>query len=120
MKVLVLSAKRWDYVRKDNNRQVQGAEITYTTGRADNTRDDQTGCAVASVRIPYSEYAQIKAAPGLYEVEFDQRVDNEGKPYLVGTDVRFVQAVNLSGLTPGAVGTAAANGAAPVAAGAAR
>jgi hypothetical protein len=95
---LVLSARQYDFKDTDG-RQVDGITVTYLT--LDAPIDGKTrGCPPMSISAPSQMWPQLAQLPGYYDVDFKQRPGPKGKPVLMLTGARFVQALELDAYVP--------------------
>ncbi len=78
---ILLSARRYDFKDEATGKTVQGVNLQYVTRERDDS-DDQRGCLMFTISAPFEVWEQLKAIPGVYDMDFKQRPGKGGRPTL--------------------------------------
>jgi hypothetical protein len=94
-KYLVLSVKSYDF-ENDKKERVVGAKISYLN-RKPSKKENECGYPPLIVSINDKEVLeQLKEAPAIYELEFEQTTGKNNKPEILLTEVEYVAPVDFS------------------------
>lgn len=94
-RIILLFANAYQ-MRDDDGRAIEGVTCNYyfnTSLAAVANINGSVGTRPAKGNMPYETFLKVKAAPALYDAEFELSVDKDGKPVLKITDVEYVDEV---------------------------
>lgn len=85
---ILLSARRYNFDDEKTGKTVQGVNLQYVTGDTEDS-DNQRGCLMFTISAPFEVWGQLKAIPGVYDMEFKQRPGPKGRPTLQCVNATF-------------------------------
>jgi hypothetical protein len=97
-KCLLLSARQYDF-KNDAGEHVAGITLNYLTLDAP-LGGNTLGCPPLTINAPADLWPHLGELPGYYDMDFRQRPGPKGKPVLMVTGVRFVDALRFAGNAP--------------------
>lgn len=96
-KHFVLSVKPYDFENRQGER-IRGAKVAYINSRP-SVRENEFGFPPMLVNVSAkSVVEQLKDAPGIYDLEFEQVTGKNNKPEIVLVEANFVKSVDVAGI----------------------
>lgn len=91
-KHVITGYRPYDFVNADGEK-VQGVKIFYLDEAVD---DKEVGLFPLNISTGYEQLPQLKAVPGVYDLDFKQRRDQKGRPVLVLKGIEFVSSLDIA------------------------
>lgn len=96
-KHLVLSVKPYDFENRQGDR-IRGAKVAYINHKP-SVRENEFGFPPLLVNVSdKSIVEQLKDAPGVYDLEFEQVTGKNNKPEIILTEASLIKPVDFVGL----------------------
>ena len=94
-RVLVVAAKRNDYVSKKSGARVQFLNVWLVMGEIKNTPEEK-GMEVVSMDAPFSAWLDLEVLPGFYDAEFTVKKGWNGEVEPAIARLALVEPMNLT------------------------
>jgi hypothetical protein len=94
MKVLILSARTYDFEDNQSSKRVQGVTVNYVEGEPE-TASDRRGVFPLTISAASEVWGNLRELPGIYEADFRQRPGKNNRPTLMLTGVKFLAPARL-------------------------
>lgn len=92
-RLLVVAARRFSF-QDPAGKGVEGAKLTCVQGPSIQ-ETDSCGVAVLSLNVPLSFWSDLRAIPGVYDLEMSMRPDSKGKPVQKCVAVCFIREADV-------------------------
>lgn len=96
MRVLLLSARRYEFTSESDGRILKGVSINYLEPLEAPTGDDARGMSPVKMTADTSIWNSLTELPGVYDVEFGRRAGAKGKAESVLKSAKFAKAFDLA------------------------
>ena len=89
--VIVMNVSKYDMVIKDTGEILRGTTVRYalTDSLTPYEEDNLKGYKLAKVSLPFEEFAKFPTVPGVYQVDLNYNINNDGAAKLVAKNFVF-------------------------------
>lgn len=100
--VIVMNVSKYDMVVNDTGENLKGTTVRYalTDSLTPYEEDNLKGYKLAKTSLPFEEFAKFPTVPGVYQVDLNYNINNDGTAKLVAKNFVFKFPVAMAAPQP--------------------